>query len=1100
MNARMNSKQTEPRSAGAVDAAPPPRPENAPSLGRRIFFYFGLLFAAMLAALELVFLFGLPFLDYDGEYNTYRNDAFRTLNLAADLKKERLVYWLNELQIDARAISENPLTASLAAKAVASEPQQPGDGGVSPKEMLTAYLKKVQAVYPMDWELEIMDPVSGAVLASAAHAGNDVSAAAKYSTPRPGDLLNAAPIGFQPRHGRLHLRVVRPIARPTAGEAGGETIALFLFYFDVEKMLASSDAELQGLGTSGDVLIVNQDAMLLNSSRRAFSASAPTWTPSHRRLTSKPVLLAIAGREGITTAKDDAGKTVLAAYRHIPISPELGWGLVVKRNEDEVFAPLRRRIAVMGAVGLACLLITLLASYLVSKHLSDPIRDLGNAALRVSRGDLSVQAAGARYRETIILAAAFNKMIRRVRTWNDALEKEVAARTGELTALNRELVREIDARKKTEDALTESERLLNEAQDVARIGSFSRHLKDKTQFVTQGMVKLWKYDAATDGELGRFTERYIHPEDLRKVVSMRDAFFASGEDRGEVEYRVVLKDGTRKHFHTIGHMERDEDGAPLRFYGTTQDITRRKEMEEALVKSEARIRAIFNAAGTISFIITDAGDPEPRILEFSPGAEKIFGYAREEMIGAPVSVLHLPEDAARFPEAHQRMREGKESFRGEATLVRKSGERFPALFTTYPLTDADGRMYAALGVSIDISERKKLETQLQQTYKMEAVGALAGGIAHDFNNILGIILGNAELAMDDTPEWHAARVNLTEIRTACIRARDVIRQLLSFSRKAEQERRPVDIAPVVKESLKLLRASIPTDIEIRGNISPDVSHILADATQIHQTLINLCTNAAHAMADNGGVLDVNLDNVTLEEPETSGFKGLAAGPYVRLTVSDTGVGMPPEVRDRVFDPYFTTKEAGKGTGMGLAVVHGIVKNHDGAVSVCSEMGKGSAFRVMFPAIREKAADAAAPSGALPAGRERILMADDEPALLDIGRRMLERLGYQVTTFTDPVAALEAFRSAPDRYDLAITDMTMPDLTGDRLATEIKNIRPGFPVILCTGFSERINTEVAAGMGIDRYIEKPLNKRDIARAIRDVLAKADQAVTSSIQDR
>ena len=382
-------------------------------------------------------------------------------------------------------------------------------------------------------------------------------------------------------------------------------------------------------------------------------------------------------------------------------------------------------------------------------------------------------------------------------------------------------------------------------------------------------------------------------------------------------------------------------------------------------------------------------------------------------------------------------------------------------------------------------EKKKLEAQLQQAQKMESIGTLAGGIAHDFNNILSIILGNTELAIDDVPEWSPARLNLEEVQAASIRAKDVVRQLLSFARKTEYERKPIRVAPIIKEFLKLLRSSIPSIIDIRQNIPKAVDTILADPTQINQVMINLCANAAHAMEKEGGILEISLENVILDD-STAHLHDLFPGRFVKMSISDTAQGIPPDNINRIFDPFFTTKEVGKGVGLGLAVVHGIVMNHGGAITVDSEYEKGTKFSIFFPVVEMKPALEIPIDEDLPTGKEMILFVDDEESIIKMGRQRLERLGYKVEAKTCPLEALELFRSMPDNFDLVITDMTMPKMTGDQLAKEILNIRSDIPIILCTGFSEKISEEKAKGIGVRQYIEKPLNKHDLAVAIRKVL--------------
>ena len=385
-----------------------------------------------------------------------------------------------------------------------------------------------------------------------------------------------------------------------------------------------------------------------------------------------------------------------------------------------------------------------------------------------------------------------------------------------------------------------------------------------------------------------------------------------------------------------------------------------------------------------------------------------------------------------------------------------------------------------------ISEKEKAHTQLLQAQKMESIGSLAGGTAHDFNNILTTIIGNTELALNDVPESNPARECLEEIQTASLRAKDVVRQLLGFARKSVFQLMPVQISPIISETLKLIRASTPTTIESRQNLSFESDTVMADSTQISQVLINLCTNAKNAMEKDGGVLEVKLENTSLDENSATRYEDLSPGNYLKLTVKDCGYGIDPKNIDRIFDPYFTTNNLAESTGMGLAVVHGIVKHHNGAITVASELGKGTVFEVLFPLTEAKAEQEAREPKALPTGNEKILFVDDEASLVKMVKRSLEIQGYQVETKSDPVEALKLVRSDPDRFDLIITDMTMPNMTGDKLAKEILRIRPEMPIILCSGFSEKIDAEKARALGIRKYIEKPLDMSDFVVSIRKVL--------------
>ncbi|MCF8128329.1 MAG: response regulator [Deltaproteobacteria bacterium] len=505
----------------------------------------------------------------------------------------------------------------------------------------------------------------------------------------------------------------------------------------------------------------------------------------------------------------------------------------------------------------------------------------------------------------------------------------------------------------------------------------------------------------------------------------------------------------------------------------------REQAKAALRESEKKYRLLIENATDAIYIAQDG------ILKFAnPKTEKMTGYNASELAQIPfINIVH-PEDRDMVFERHLERLEGKSppsiySFR----ILDKSGKDFMVELNTV-LIDWEGRP-ATLCFLRDITEQKKLESQLRQAQKMEAIGTLSGGIAHDFNNILGIILGNTELAMDDVPQWNPARSNLEEILNACFRAKGVVQQILSYSRQTETEQKPMRIVPILEESLKLLRASIPSSIEIFQDVQTDADTILGNPTQIHQVLINLCTNAAHAM-EGGGVLAIRLTDCLLDESGANRYPDVHPGRYVKLSVRDTGCGIAPEMINRVFDPYFTTKDVGKGTGMGLAMVHGIVKSHKGGFSVRSKPGDGSTFDILFPIVDQETIQEARMNEELPRGDENILFVDDEEAMVNINRQRLERLGYQVETRTDPFEALKLFRTYPDLFDLVITDTTMPGMTGDALAREIIKIRPGIPVLLCTGYSDRIDKDGVGKMGIAGFAMKPLGADELARIVRALL--------------
>ena len=516
------------------------------------------------------------------------------------------------------------------------------------------------------------------------------------------------------------------------------------------------------------------------------------------------------------------------------------------------------------------------------------------------------------------------------------------------------------------------------------------------------------------------------------------------------------------------------------------ELMERKRTEEALRESEERFRVI--ATYTPDHILIQDKD-----LRYVWVLNPQLGLTEEDMIGKTDFDFLSKEDAVVLTAMKKRvLGTGKPEFvRVPLTSFKRDVQYFEGSYIAK--CDQEGKIDGLIGYFRNVTERvegeeqrKKLEAQLLQSQKMESVGTLAGGIAHDFNNILAIILGNAELAADDVPDWNPASASLKEIRRASIRAKDMVRQLLAFSRKTDEDSKPIDMAPIIKESMKMLRSAIPTSVEFKQHISDDPCNILGDAAQINQIVMNLVINAADAMSEEGGLLEVTLEKIILKEEKACFDWVLSPGSYVRLRMRDTGEGIEPKIMDRIFDPYYTTKEIGKGTGMGLSVIHGIVKRHGGGIRVESELGKGTVFEIYFPALEETAEEEKEAEGEIKGGSERILFVDDEESMVNLNRRRLERLGYQVKSTTKPVEALEWFKADPDQFNVIITDMTMPRMTGDRLAQEILKIRSDMPIIICTGYSERMSEKKAEALGVSKYIEKPIDLRDLASAIREVL--------------
>lgn len=483
-----------------------------------------------------------------------------------------------------------------------------------------------------------------------------------------------------------------------------------------------------------------------------------------------------------------------------------------------------------------------------------------------------------------------------------------------------------------------------------------------------------------------------------------------------------------------------------------------------------------------------AADINGKILYWNPYSERLYGWKKSEAIGMYLKDLIIPEKSVEHAKkTHMEIKDGQ-SWSGEVNVQNRAGNIFPVLLTASPIYDDTGEITGGISITIDLSEKKKLESQLQQTQKMEGIGTLAGGIAHDFNNILAPIILHSQMALEDIPPDNPLQTSIKEIYRAAKRARDLVKQILTFARRGKDNRIILRASLVIKEAVKFLRSTIPTTVDINYENKTDHDTISANPTQINQIVMNLCTNAAHSMKERGGSIDVILDSVEIDKDRKNGVTDLQKGEYLTLTVKDSGSGIPPEILDKIFEPYFTTKKSGEGTGLGLAIIHGIVKNCDGDISVKSEPGKGTTFVVYIPLVDEPPVIQEETKKDLPKGSERVLFVDDEEAAVTAMEKILKRLGYSITATTSSLKALELFRDNPESYDLVITDMTMPDMTGETLAEEIRLIRSDIPVILCTGFSDQIDEVKAHDAGIDEFMIKPINMNDIALAIRKVLDK------------
>ncbi|MBU1937039.1 PAS domain S-box protein [bacterium] len=646
-------------------------------------------------------------------------------------------------------------------------------------------------------------------------------------------------------------------------------------------------------------------------------------------------------------------------------------------------------------------------------------------------------------------------------------------------------IQDITERKQAEKALRESEERYRHLVEKSPIAILV-HSEGKCVFLNPEAIKILG-GKTTDDFIGKNVFDYVHADSLDIVKRRVESIYTKEKSAELLEEKFKRLDRKTIDVEVMGSMI-DFAGKPASQV-IFRDISERKRAEEALRESEIKYRSLIENSNDAIYLLVGKNF-EVINQKFS----EYFGVTPEEVKAPEFTFMDLvaPRSKSLIEKRTQMQKQGKKvPSRYEFSGLRKDGIEID-LEVSVTRVPYQGGM-ATQGILRDITERKKLEAQLRQSQKLEAIGTLAGGIAHDFNNILMAILGYTEMAQSDIPTKNSTYQKLEQALKASNRAKELVQQILTFSRQIEHEFEPVQIHPVVKEAVKLLRASLPTTIEIRQHIDNRCGYILGDPTQIHQIIMNLCTNAFHAMRENGGILEISLEDVDVDANYAKAYPQLSPGEYVRLAVRDTGHGIDAVTLERIFDPFFTTKAAGEGTGMGLAVTHGVVSRHGGQIVVNSETGKGSTFQVYLPRLQTKKSDENSPLEPISRGTERILLVDDEAVLVEMQQEMLGNLGYEITPCTSSLEALETFRADPNKFDLVITDQTMPNLTGVELAGELMIIKPNIRIILMTGYSEVISPEQARKLGIREYIMKPVVLRDLSQAIRKLLDQEAEEV-------
>ncbi len=669
--------------------------------------------------------------------------------------------------------------------------------------------------------------------------------------------------------------------------------------------------------------------------------------------------------------------------------------------------------------------------------------------------------------------------------YRNDLENLIEERTLELKRLNQELQRDIRAREKVEEALRQSEKSYRTLAENLPGIVFRIHVAENFRmqfFNTMLEPKTGYRPEELQGEHDGFCSftSLIEAEDrqgvqdtINRAIALKKPF--------EVGYRLRHKNGSRRHMYEKCRPVLGDDGNVQFLDGVIFDISDLKIAEQEAKKAQQEWEMTFDAIGDIITI----QDEEMRIVRVNRAACEYLAATPAELIGKYCYTVFRGEKMP-CPGCPQigapNCVEGYSS-----EIFHENLDKIFRVSISPLISEPDGAVRGFVHYAKDITERKRLEAQLQQSQKMEAIGTLTGGIAHDFNNILGAILGYSELALLDVPVAHPAHENINGVQTAARRAKDLVNQILTFSRQAKPEKQTLQVSAILREVLGLFKGTLSAPVSIRETLLFEEDWIHADATQMHQVFMNLCTNAVHAMGEHGGTLEVSMAILGGADVPTALAGDCCSCSCLQIKVRDTGHGIEPKIQERIFDPFFTTKKTGSGTGLGLSVVHGIVKNHGGMITVDSVPGEGAVFTVVLPQAQPVAGEKQAEECSLPMkGNEHILLVDDEVTLLTLGDRMLNRLGYRVTVCSRPEEALEIFRMRAAEFDLVITDQTMPRMTGQELAQALLEIRPDIPIILCSGNIDRLDGNRIREVGIRTLLRKPFDIKKFNQTIREVL--------------
>lgn len=932
------------------------------SLRKKLLISFGTLFAVSLFLIELAGFYGIPFTGNQGRYSIQKAEAYRDLESLADSKKELLQLWLNERRADVQLVAQDEafrqvverINKTLDAKdapTVTNEIFRQRLAASSDWQWLNRRLKEIRESHPNS-AIDIISVKSGRVIACSRdeHVGENRKGDQGYldtTSPLHSEIIRTA----IDSNGRYSLHISMPMNG--MGSQSDETVAVITSNTDLDAIMRPMVNSGVMTGRSGEVFLVNNEGQSLTSLRYP-RRNGTTIKPLSDRLRIQPVILAINGGEGVIATKDYRDTPVLAAYRHLRVSADVSWGMVVKMDQSEAFAPLRRTNYYIATLGLLGSLVVMLLTGILSGRLARPIDLLHRAAKKIQDGDLTARADVNSNDEVGILAASFNSMVTQIQGWQEELESQVRSRTEQLESSNRSLLAEMAERKHAVEAHQQSEARFRELLENIQLIAVTLDQSGNVTFCNDYLLNLtgWQLHEV----LGcNWFDRFI-PPDLNASVK---ELFSQGAGNGNI----------------TGHYE----------------------------------NAIITRDGKCRYVVWNN------------------------------TVLHGP----------------------------------------------DRSVAGVASIGVDVTDHRGVEEQLRQSQKMEAIGRLAGGVAHDFNNMLGVIIGYAEISMNNLPQDDKLRHRLNEIIKAGQRSSEITRQLLAFSRKEVIAPKLVNLNALIIDTEKTLGRLIGEDIRLCFKPSTALWPVKADPSQIDQILINLAVNARDAMPD-GGTLTIETANIQLDETYCHHNIDAKPGDYVRISVNDTGCGMDSETRKHIFEPFFTTKDVGKGTGLGLATIYGIVTQNNGFINVYSEPGLGSTFMVYLPRSEETGHPETVAATSAPAGSGTVLVVEDDPNVLAMTTDMLEQIGYTIITASNPAQAIKLCQDPVLKIDMVISDVIMPTMNGREMVEQIKSMRPDIKVLFMSGYT----SDIIASKGVlesgMNFLMKPFNMTSLNDKIKDVL--------------